>query len=65
VGRNAVSPIPDWDDVARFVSEYMAGQHRGATTGDLMQDIAAAYVQARGLPPSELSKVRQIVDSVL
>jgi predicted transcriptional regulator len=60
-----VSAAPDWNDVARFVSEYMAGKHQGVGTGNLLNDIASAYIQARGLPSSDLPSVIQIVDSVL
>ena len=60
-----MSASPDWSDVARFVSEYMSGQHRAAATGNLLNDIAKAYLKARGLPPSDLPTVIQMVNSVL
>jgi hypothetical protein len=54
----------DWDDVARFVGDYMNQNPRGVS-GDLLQEIAEAYVKARGLPRSALVTVIQMVDSVL
>jgi hypothetical protein len=60
-----VSAALNRDDVARFVSEYMGGQHHEAASGNLLTDIAEAYLKARGLPPSDLPTVVQMVDSVL
>jgi len=58
-----------WDDVARFVSEYMASGQRGHTgqgpSPDLLQQISEAYIESRGLPASALSTVIPMVDSVL
>lgn len=56
---------PSWDDVAEFVAEYIAGKYPRRETGDLLNDIARAYVQARDLPPSTVTTVMQMVDSVL
>jgi hypothetical protein len=55
----------NWDDVAAFVSEYIADNDRGPGTGDLLEDIAQAYVMERGLPPNAVVTVVQMVDSVL
>jgi hypothetical protein len=60
-----VSTGVNWDDVARFVGDYMARTGGGGGSGDLLREIAQAYVIARGLPPSAITTVIQMVDSVL
>jgi hypothetical protein len=58
-----------WDDVALFVGEYMdsrrAGWAKAGAGSDLLQQIAEAYIESRGLPRSALSTVVPMVDSVL
>jgi hypothetical protein len=57
------------DDVAAFVAEYLADPRAAfgslAPTGDLLQEIAGAYVAARGLPRTDTFLVMTLVDSVL
>ncbi len=55
----------NWDDVASFVSEYMASGQAKQASGDLLEEVALAYVRARHLPSSALPTVIQMVDSVL
>jgi hypothetical protein len=55
----------DWNDVARFASEYMSGVGRTPGSDDLLTEIARAYLRSRGLPSSEMATVIQMVDSVL
>jgi hypothetical protein len=60
-----VSTEVNWDDVARFVAEYMSRTGGSTGSGDLLGEIAEAYVKARGLPSSAIVTVVQMVDSVL
>jgi hypothetical protein len=55
----------NWDDVARFVAGYMDRTGGGSGSGNLLREIAEAYVKARDLPPSAVTTVIQMVDSVL
>ena len=72
-----MSVAPDWDDVARFVSEYMAGQYRGAAAGKSAERhrhglpasarAAAQRLHLTGIPTplKVVPRVIQLVDSVL
>jgi hypothetical protein len=55
----------NWDDVAGFVARYMDRTGGGSGSGDLLREIAEAYVRARDLPPSSVTTVIPMVDSVL
>ncbi len=57
---------PDSNDVGAFVGDYMRGSIRPTSrTGDLLYDIAKAYIADRRLAETWLSEVMQMVDSVL
>ncbi len=53
-------------DIADFVAAYMDGPaERTVGSGDLLRDIAEAYVAHRALPASAVAEVMTLVDSVL
>ena len=66
----AVGTEVDWHDVARFVGAYMDGRRSGLRSralpsGNLLDEIADAYLEYRELPASVRAEVLAMVDSVL
>ncbi len=72
-GLGQLSVGPDWNDVASFVSEFIAARQGGrqgasdvAGSGrGLLEEITDAYLLDRGLPASARTEVMAMVDSVL